>query len=169
MFLVFQNLSVGWCIHISCMLIYMSPFGRWGPFFRVQRNICEDSHRVILITWMSCKQYFLEKCLALKCQVTLMFRYCWKLHLKLSLHSILQDFFEVCMKTFSGLWASKPSGLLHRCFLGCKGAIHSKEQKMLFWCRCIDVGCFSMEINQFLLRSKTIQSWKYKQVSGGCS
>lgn len=151
------------CLYI-CLLL-----GGGGPFFRVQRNICGKSHRDIQITWMPCKQYFLEKCLALKWQMVLMFKYCWKLHLKLNLCSILQDLFEVCLKTFSGLWASKPSGLLHRCYLRCKGATHFKQQKMLFWCICIDVGCFSMEINQFLLRSKTVQSWKYKQISGGCS
>lgn len=70
------------------------------------------------------------------------------------------------MKTFGGLWASKPKGLLDGCYPECPGAVYCVHCEMLFSCVCVDAGCLTTEVNLFPLKTELFgtKSTKKKKV-----
>lgn len=73
------------------------------------------------------------------------------------------------MKTFGGLWASKPKGLLDGCYPECPGAVYCVHCEMLFSCVCVDAGCLTTEVNLFPLKTELFGTKSTKKKSGGVS
>lgn len=95
-------------------------------------------------------------------QGTLVFKCSWKPHRTLNLHNVVR--LRACVKTFSGLWASKPKGLLDGCYLECPGAVRYVQCEMLFSCKCLGRCSLPYHRNKSIsTQSKAVWNWKCKK------